>query len=124
MFKKTLVAPIAVAFGLTLTGAGAAQVMLGDQDVSDADLVAVQDHCDALELAASTAPSGEEPTVDINSDPTLGVELSTITLQQCIDAGLIEGPVPGLTPGASDEGSADDSSADEGTDDPNEDATQ
>ncbi|WP_116653884.1 hypothetical protein [Pelagibacterium sediminicola] len=121
MFKKTLVAPIALAFGLTLTGAAAAQVMVGDQEVSDADLAAVQEHCDALELAASTAPTGEAPTVDINSDPTLGVELASITLQQCVDAGLIEGPVPGLTPNASDGDSSDDMSADDGTGDPNED---
>lgn len=109
MLNKALVSPIALAFGLALTGAAAAQVMVGDQEVSEADMVAVEQHCAALETAASTAATGEEPTVNIDAGATLGVELATITLQQCIDAGLIEGPVPGLTPNVeSDTGDSDD----------------
>jgi hypothetical protein len=48
MLKKTLVSPLALAFGLALTGAVAAQNMIGDQDVSDADWSAVQEYCDTL----------------------------------------------------------------------------
>jgi len=111
MLNKALVSPIALAFGLALTGAAAAQVMVGDQEVSEADLLAVEQHCEALATAASTAATGEEPTVEANSD-TLGVELSTITIQQCVDAGLVEGPIPGLTPSINDGTSPDEGGED------------
>ena len=115
MLNKALVSPIALAFGLALTGAAAAQTWIGDQEVSEADLLAVEQHCDALATAASTAAPGEEPTVDINDSATLGVELASITLDQCVEAGLIEGPFPGLTP-STESGADVDPDADDGDD--------
>ncbi len=122
MLKKALVSPLALAFGLGLTGAAAAQIMLGDQMVLDEDLPAVQEHCDRLALAASTASTDDDDVsvdVDETDNATTGVELTTITLQQCIDAGLIEGPVPGVTPSVNSGGGDDD--GDDDTDDDNTD---
>ncbi|WP_196257685.1 hypothetical protein [Pelagibacterium limicola] len=124
MRKFALVSPIALAFGLALTGAAAAQVMVGDQEVRDEDMLDVQTHCEALATAASTAASPNEATVQLDelANQRTGVELTTITVQQCIDAGLIDGPVPGLTPTVTTAPGTDDS-ADDGEDDEIDDIT-
>lgn len=82
MNTKSLVSPIALAFGLALTGAAAAQTSVGGQDISDADLPFVQQHCDALSTGATTDPQ---------SDTTASIDVATITLDDCMAAGLVDG---------------------------------
>jgi hypothetical protein len=99
MLKKTLVSPLALAFGLALTGAVAAQNMIGDQDVSDADWSAVQEYCDtlaadeAVEGDVTTGPEETENDDDSGTDypvTTGDVDFMAITLDDCREAGLIE----------------------------------
>jgi hypothetical protein len=106
--------------------------MVGDQVVFEEDMVDVQAHCDALATAASTAPSPAEATVEVDeaANARTAVELTTITIQQCIDAGFIDGPIPGLTPsvtqstGTDDEDTEDDDTTDDDTsDDETDDST-
>jgi hypothetical protein len=143
MPKFALVSPLALAFGLALSGAATAQVvvtepgqvMVGDQVVFEEDMVDVQAHCDALATAASTAPSPAEATVEVDeaANARTAVELTTITIQQCIDAGFIDGPIPGLTPSATstgtddedteDDDTTDDDTSDDDTDDTTDDTT-
>lgn len=98
MFKKSLVSPIALAFGLALTGAAAAQTFVGDQEVTDADLPEVQAHCEAL-AAGETDVNGdtsddatiEDDATDVGGEvPTEGLDVASITIEECRDAGLIE----------------------------------
>ncbi|GGA47515.1 hypothetical protein [Pelagibacterium lentulum] len=98
MFKKSLVSPIALAFGLALTGAAAAQTMVGGQEVTDADLAEVQAHCEAL-AADETNVNGDvsddatiqDDATDIGGvDPMAGLDVASITIEECREAGLID----------------------------------
>lgn len=116
---KTLVSPLALAIGLSLTGAAAAQTAVGTQDIEDADLPAVEEHCETLALAGDVgagfdAEGGTEAEGELTGDDPLdaeggmdaeagmdanggmdagaGVDLESITLQDCIDAGLVDDP--------------------------------
>lgn len=110
MSMKTLVSPLALAFGLSLTGAAAAQTWVGTQEIDDADLPAVEEHCETLALsgdvgadldveADADADAGfEDDAVDAEADVGMDAEgdvngeldLESITLQDCIEAGLAD----------------------------------
>lgn len=91
MFRKSLVSPIALAFGLALTSAAAAQTWVGGQDVAEADLAVVQSWCDTLALADLNADAdAEAPQVDEADNALSAVDLTTITLEDCREAGLVE----------------------------------
>ena len=116
---KYALSTIALLAGLTMGGSAFAQTQVGNNDVSDADLPYVQQHCDALRLAdmnesatASTTPADEATDAaeegDANADATADseptgieadtaarnssttVDLDTITLDDCRAAGLVE----------------------------------
>lgn len=82
MNTKSLVSPLALAFGLALTGAAAAQTWIGGQEISDTDLPFVQQHCDVLAGGVAS---------DVPADAQPGVDLTTITLDDCMAAGLVNG---------------------------------
>lgn len=108
MTIKSTLSVVALLSGIALSGAAYAQTQVGNNDVSDADLAVVQQHCDALALAdqnedaASTSPA--DPNEDANSDDgksglqtdtearntSTTVDLDTITLEDCRTAGLVE----------------------------------
>lgn len=110
MLNKAFVSPIALALGLALTGAAAAQTMVGDQNISEADLPRVQEHCDVLlaDEAVATAPTTNDETASTDSstdvdenapDAADGSDTATepgdlnflaITLEDCRAAGLVE----------------------------------
>lgn len=100
MLKKALVSPIALAFGLALTGAAAAQTMVGEHSISEADLPRVQEHCDALLAEDTDATSGiSSDANDVETDDAEGSDTATepgdlsfesITLEQCREAGLVD----------------------------------
>ena len=106
MTIKSVLSVVALLSGVAFSGAAYAQTMVGNNDVSDADLPYVQQHCDALQLAdLNSSVAGENPNesetdennqtgteADIaarNSSTT--VDLDTITLEDCVAAGLVEG---------------------------------
>lgn len=95
MLNKALVSPIALAFGLALTGAVAAQNAIGDQDVTDTDWPAVQEHCDTLaadEAVAgdvTTSPEQDTEGEDDDSGSDVTVDLLSISLDDCRAAGLV-----------------------------------
>ncbi|WP_127143281.1 hypothetical protein [Pelagibacterium montanilacus] len=123
MTIKSFVSPIALLAGLAMTGGAAAQTSVGDQDISDIELPAVEAHCEALDMDLDTAADAsagaagdmseedgeddgmESDAVDadametdaMSSDNSMeagataetDIDLEAITLQDCIDAGLI-----------------------------------
>lgn len=106
MTIKSTLSIVALMSGLAFSGGAFAQTMVGNNDVSDTDLPYVQQHCDALHLADMNSNiAGENPDQDStdendqsgleadiaarNSSTT--VDLDTITLEDCVAAGLVEG---------------------------------
>lgn len=66
---KTLTAPIALAASLCLAPAAFAQTMVGGQEVSDADLPAVTEHCQTLAMGSnSETPDPASGNID-NDNP-------------------------------------------------------
>ncbi len=108
MTIKSALSIVALMSGIAFSGAAYAQTMVGSNDVSDTDLPYVQQHCDALALAdqnssGSTATddpvegdndeneqSSEEADTAARNSSTM-VDLDTITLEDCVAAGLVEG---------------------------------
>ncbi|WIY51764.1 hypothetical protein O9Z70_09715 [Devosia sp. YIM 151766] len=114
MTIKSTLSIVALLTGVAFSGAAYAQTMVGNHDVSDADMPYVQAHCDSLKLAdddsrragtqsddatEATEPAEGEETMpaednlqaDIDSrNSSTTVDLDTITLDDCITAGLVE----------------------------------
>lgn len=102
MFSKALVTPVALAFGLALSGAAFAQTVVGGNTITDEQLPYVQSYCD--ELAAREAAADQSATSDgdlaereeIANEISgsegvfVGFNLSTLTATDCREAGLIE----------------------------------
>lgn len=112
MTPKMLASPIALALaaGLSLSSAAFAQTMVGDQDISDADLPAVTEHCVALSEerlagaeavedavgddappSASEGESAQDDEADSagsTDNTTSAVDFEAITLEDCRAAGL------------------------------------
>lgn len=84
MFIKTLTAPIALAASLCLAPAAFAQTMVGGQEVSDADLAAVTEHCQTLAMGSNS----ETP------DPASGNIDNDSTIDPVENAGTMDGAQP------------------------------
>lgn len=106
MTIKSALSVVALLSGVAFSGAAYAQTMVGNNDVSETDLPYVQQHCDALQLAdMNSSVAGEnpnEPESDENNqtgtesdiaarNTSTTVDLDTITLEDCVAAGLVEG---------------------------------
>lgn len=113
MHAKSVVSAIALSAALALSGPAFAQTMLNGAEISADDLPAVQERCDQLKLAAdtsgvsndaqpeasdadetssaadaSTETEGAEP-VDETAEALTTIDLDTITLEACVEAGLV-----------------------------------
>ncbi|MFD1251392.1 hypothetical protein DEVEQU_03719 [Devosia equisanguinis] len=105
MTLKSTLSAVAIAAGLAMSVPAFAQTMINGAEVSESDLAVVQAHCDTLKLrdtsdsqagqpqgdAAAETPvenaQAETDAANTSTSPT--VDLDTIDLQACIDAGLV-----------------------------------
>jgi hypothetical protein len=116
MIIKNIVSAIALTAALTLSGPAFSQTMLNGAEISADDLPAVQERCDQLKLAAdkdgttegdqataaattegtttaadaSTETDTAEPVSEAAAALTGSVDLDTLTLEACTEAGLLE----------------------------------
>ena len=106
MTIKSALSIVALMSGIAFSGAAYAQTMVGNNDVSEADLAVVQQHCDALaladmnsDIAGDTTPetenSADDESTGIQADTqarntSTTVDLDTITLEDCRTAGLVQ----------------------------------
>ncbi|SEQ03756.1 hypothetical protein SAMN05428969_1651 [Devosia sp. YR412] len=107
MHTKTIISAAALAITLGFAGPAFAQaVTLGAHTVTEAEMPLVQTRCDELSAASTAASDGSTDTTANVPTPagtttegdgeqgteegTAGlIELDTITLEQCVEAGLI-----------------------------------
>lgn len=105
------VAPAALIAAMTMSGGAVAQTMIGGQTVSEDDLGAVQAYCANLAAEANESLTTEDNGADDDNamadedvdgadggddgddasdfvDATTAVNLSTITIEDCRDAGF------------------------------------
>ena len=102
MHMKTIVSAGALAIALGFAGSAAAQTMIGNQNVSEADMERVKVYCEDLQTAANQAEGTETDGTTMPSDPTndtvaenstaaIGsVDLAAVTLETCLEAGVIK----------------------------------
>jgi hypothetical protein len=112
---KATISTIALVAGLALTGPAFSQTILNGVEVAEDDLPAVQQRCDELladdtqSLVSDDANEDDDNSADagngepateadtLNSQPEAAgtantftdVDLETITLEACVDAGLV-----------------------------------
>ncbi|WDR03858.1 hypothetical protein PSQ19_07435 [Devosia algicola] len=104
---KTIASAIALSSAMLLGGSAYAETMIGSTTVMEADLPAVQQRCDQLALASDTSATesdamGTDSTAggsaanvedaeEVNEleQVTTTIDLDTVTLEQCQEAGLI-----------------------------------
>ncbi|MBU1334164.1 MAG: hypothetical protein KJ944_06845 [Alphaproteobacteria bacterium] len=100
MHIKSIVSAGALAIALGFTGAAAAQTMIGGQTISETDMERVKVHCEDLQNQENAADQGSDntdaaatttdTTEEGTEEGTAGlVELDEVTLEQCLEAGLI-----------------------------------
>lgn len=85
MFIKSLTAPLALAAALGFGSSAFAQTMVGGQEVSDADMAAVTEHCRTLAMGSDDAVQGNDGNVDNDSVAPTGPDT---------DAGTMDGAQP------------------------------
>lgn len=94
MFAKTLTAPIALAAMMGLSSTAFAQTMVGTQQINEADMAAVQEHCRTLAMGSddqagsATMPGGAAGNSG-NADSDSPVEAGVTP-----DAGTMDGAMP------------------------------
>ena len=88
---------------LGLSGAAYAQTMIGNQTLTEADAERVKTYCEDLKTDSEQAVGSsvedatpDEATPDADASEESGgavgtLDLSTITLEQCVEAGFVEG---------------------------------
>jgi hypothetical protein len=115
MHTRNLVSSIALVAALSFSGGAMAQTMIGGVDIPPEDLDRVQAHCNTLAAAENEslaetaddddAANGDDDGDDAQADPDpaaddgeasdmenalTSIDLDTVTLEQCREAGLIE----------------------------------
>ena len=104
MHVKSVVTAVALSATMLLSGSAFAQTMFNGGEVSDADLPALQERCLDLSTAATTesatdntsqsgdtagdAAAAQVPQVNELQDATATLDLDTVTLEQCTEAGI------------------------------------
>lgn len=106
MHVKSVVSAVALSAAMLLSGTAFAQTMLGGVEVSAEDLPAVTERCEQLVTAeASGSLTDSDTTADDNAGAadatvdnapavneveaaTATIDLDTVTLEQCTEAGL------------------------------------
>ncbi|GHA16062.1 hypothetical protein GCM10007989_08830 [Devosia pacifica] len=111
MHIKTLVSTFAIGAALAFAGPAAAQTMINGTEISEDDMAAVEARCDELFVASATdsiandnddgieedndsagsidATIEDAPDVNDLENATTTIDLDTIDLQACMDAGLV-----------------------------------
>lgn len=102
---KSIASALALATALGFGGVAYAETMVNGLNVSDADLPRVQEYCEQLQSGmtpdATPSDSPESPTATDavpttgdtakdGDDSEPGLELGEITLEGCVEAGLVE----------------------------------
>ena len=106
MHIKTIASATILAAMLGLGGAAYAQTMIGNQSVSEADMERVKVYCEDLKTAdgqavGTTADDGAEEnsgadapaegtSAETDTAAVGSIDLTAITLESCIEAGVIE----------------------------------
>jgi len=100
MHIKTIASATILAAALGFSGVAYAQTMIGNQNVSEADMERVKVYCEDLQTAANQAvgagdnatESVDESAMETDESPTAigNVDLDAVTLENCIEAGFIE----------------------------------
>ena len=116
MHIKTIASAIALTAALGFSGYSYAQTMIGNQNVSEADMERVKVYCEDLQTAENQAvgtvdanddaensavddSGSEDPADPVTAEPNPeeepeadvgSVDLDAITLENCIEAGFIE----------------------------------
>jgi hypothetical protein len=96
---KSALSIAALCSALALSGPVYAQTVINGVEVPEAELAAVQARCDELSTAESTEALGTteedddggeaEEEVTADTTPTATIDLETLTLEACIEAGLV-----------------------------------
>ena len=95
---RTLITTAAFAAALSFSGASMAQTMINGMEVSPDDLPKVQTQCDKLALDENGSPATddnieksyeEQKDVSQIDELTTTIDLESLTLEQCKEAGLI-----------------------------------
>lgn len=98
MHIKAIASAATLAVVLGFAGTAAAQTMIGNQTVSEADHERVKNYCEDLKTADTQAMSGTEndeaSTTDEGTEAAEtaavgAVDLDQITLENCIEAGFV-----------------------------------
>lgn len=107
MQLKAFASTIALAAALAISGPVAAQTMINGMTIPEDELPLVQQHCDELKAAsgvtsestdetdpaAETEDPGAEPVEEVEpsgtAEATTTIDLDTVDLQACVDAGLV-----------------------------------
>jgi hypothetical protein len=103
---SALLAPLAVAATLSVSGFAFADTMVAGMNVTDAELPKVQARCDELFTSSSTMSTTEDTTAADPAAPADGlddapevngmdqattvIDLEVLTLENCKEAGLIK----------------------------------
>ena len=109
MHIKSLVSVVALSTVFAFSGPAFAQTMFAGAALSEADLGAVTERCEQLVTASTTASATDSATGDSSTDDTAGgsdanvdeapevneleaatstIDLDTVTIEQCTEAGL------------------------------------
>ena len=104
---KSLVSVTALTAAMAFSVPAFAQTMIGDMSVSEDDMAQVSAYCEELYAASTTEAGGDdeeaqseganvsesEPAPSGTSQAVTTIDLSTITLEQCNEAGITDGTV-------------------------------
>lgn len=107
MHMKSIVSAgaLAIAMGLAAPAMAQTPTMIGNQQLTEADATRVQNYCNDLQTQSNQTPAADsasddaattegEATTDDGGQAALGgVDLDMVTIENCADAGFIEGPV-------------------------------
>jgi len=98
---RTLISAVALVAAMTFSGAGMAQTMVGESEVSAEDLPKVQSACDTL-AAKEMSGSDTDPTdstddsssgdteAGIDAATTTSIDLALLNYEACKEAGLVQ----------------------------------
>lgn len=110
MRVKSALSSLALVAGLLVSGSAFGQTMINGMEIPEGELAAVQERCDSLQVSEQTeslseprdgegnpqsnpdnsgSQTEEEPAVNEMANATTTIDLDTITLEACQEAGLV-----------------------------------
>jgi len=116
MTFRTVISSLALVSAMTFSGAVMAQSMIGDVAIPEANMADFQAKCaaiasaqteslstpveteaDATATGSVAADANASDDGDLASEDNLDELLASMTPEQCVEAGLVTGPVPATT---------------------------